>query len=180
MRTKRLTLAFVAAMVSSAVAVQAAPTTSAPIVADDIVVTTSAALSVANAPGYALSYSHDGTASYDGPLNGLDGHYEAKIDFASVQTVISEAGLCERSGIPKFIEAPAFENVRGSTAAPKRFVVVQLRCETGPQPLGYKTFNDKYTPELSSVADTLLKLGAGLDWRYVGTARRELGVRFIH
>jgi hypothetical protein len=58
-------------------------------------------------------------------------------------------------------------------------VLVQLHCtSSGTRPFGMTTFNNEYTPELPAVADALLKLGAGLDWRYTGPARREMGVRF--
>jgi hypothetical protein len=132
----------------------------------------------ANAPGYTLRYRHDGTADYDGPLNGRDGHYIAHVDFAPVQTVVSDAGLCERRGIPRYIEAPALSS-KHVVPAQTRYVLVQLQCENGPQPLGAKTFNNTYTPELPAVAAALLKLGAGLDWRYAVPARREMGVRFL-
>jgi len=177
MRSARLTLAFAVAVALSAVAVCAARAATTPIIADDVVVTTSAALSVANEPGYTLHYHGDGTASYDGPLNGRDGHYEAHVDFAPVQTVVSDAGLCERSGIPRYIEAPALST--SARQVQKRDVLMQLRCASGAPPFDLKTFNNKYTPELPAVADALLKIGAGLDWRYIGPARRGMGVRFI-
>lgn len=141
MRASALTLAFALAAGLSAAAVAAAP-----IAADDVFVTTAGAISVANEPGYTLHYSRSGMADYDGPL---DGHYEALIDFSAVQTTVTQARLCERDGIPRFIEALSTKGYDGPNAAGHRqSVVVSLRCANGVMPNSVKTFNNEYAPDL--------------------------------
>jgi hypothetical protein len=169
MRAIRLTLAL-----AFAVGVSSAALAAAPIVAEEVLVTTAPSMSIANAPGYTLRFQHDGTAIFDGPLDGRDGHYEATVDFAAVQAAITEAHLCERNGIPMFVEAPTVSH--GMARADS--VLVQLRCTNSASPNAMKVFNNTYAPDLPSVAETLLKLGQDLDWRYAGPARRQSGVRF--
>jgi hypothetical protein len=173
-----LALAFIVAVNAAAsAAVPAAP--GLPVAADDVVVSTAPAMSIANAPGYTLRFQASGLASYDGPLHGRDGHYEAEANFLSVQLTVASAHLCERSGIPKYVEALLTSGSADRTGPAKRQnVLVQLHCgNDGPHAV--KTFSDQYAPDLPSVADTLLKLGKDLDWQYLGPARRQSGVRFL-
>jgi hypothetical protein len=156
-------LSLAVAMNAPALAAGFPPAT--PIAADDVVVTTATALATANAPHYTLRFSRNGTAAYDGPLNGRDGHYVANVDFAAVQAAVADANLCERNGIPLFTE--------GTPRYPRADVLVSLRGADKS-----KTFNRAADADLPAFAGTLLKVGAKLAWHYDGPAQRESIMRF--
>jgi hypothetical protein len=76
--------------------------------------------------------------------------------------------LCERNGVGLFNEA-----LMHATRAAGPAVVVELMCGRAR-----KTFNNAVAPDLPDVAKTLIALGKGLSWQYLGPAHRQSGVRF--
>ncbi len=134
----------------------------------DILVTTSNAVVASNVPGYTLQFHRSGAAEFDGMLNGRDGHYQATIAGTAVEAALGESNLCERGGIPLFVQSRL---TSGSMAT--QHVLVELRCAAG-----VKTFNDASATDIATLARTLLAVGTNLDWRYAGPARRGTLVRF--
>jgi hypothetical protein len=166
-------LVFIAALAAPASA--RAPLGLTPIPADYVVVSTTQAVATANTSPFTLRFVHDGTAVYDGLLDGRDGHYVASVDFASVQMAIADADLCRHTGIPLVIQAPmsTLSAPDAQSGPAKRHVLVRLRCENTT-----RTFNERVERGLPGFADRLLGLATGLSWRYTGPAQRESITRF--
>lgn len=170
MRAVRLSFVFAltAALCSPGLAASTAPPASA---GDVLVTNTLGGFSLSDQPGYTLRFGRDGVASFDGVLEGRDGHYEADLSTANSEAVhdaVAQAHLCDRNGIGLFNEA-----LMHRAGASRPAVVVELTCGSVR-----KTFNNVVAPDLPDVARTLVALGKALPWQYLGPARRETGVRF--
>jgi hypothetical protein len=99
-------------------------------------------------------------------LDGRDGHYIAKADFAPIQNAVANARLCERSGVARIIETNGMR-----LASPR--VLVELRCAGE-----VKTYNDTIAADLPGVATTLLSISRALEWHYTGPPQRQTRIRF--